>query len=95
MSEPVFRRASTDDAAAIAEVTAEVVSGPNPVGIDEPLSVPQAEQWLERLGDAGAIFLAELDGAVAGFGALDFDTQPHFISDAKQFFIKFSYLLRF
>ena len=75
MSEPVFRRASTDDAAAIAEVTAEVVSGPNPVGIDEPLSVPQAEQWLERLGDAGAIFLAELDGAVAGFGALDFDTQ--------------------
>ncbi len=55
MSEPVFRRASTDDAAAIAEVTAEVVSGPNPVGIDEPLSVPhRIEELNASIGNVQA-----------------------------------------
>lgn len=78
-TEPNLRLASSADAAAIAAVIEDVVSGPNPVGFDAPMSVDEVARWVERLGDAGAIYLAEVGtGAtaeVAGFGALDFNTQ--------------------
>ena len=31
--------------------------------------------WLSRHGEGGAVFLCLVDGAVAGFSALDFNTQ--------------------
>jgi RimJ/RimL family protein N-acetyltransferase len=75
MSEPVLRHATADDAAAIEEIIAAVVSGPNPVGFDAAMSADEVRRWIERLGEAGAIYLAESEGETAGFGALDFDTQ--------------------
>ena len=70
-----FRRATTDDAEAIAAVIAEVVSGPSPVGFDRVMAADEVRVWIGRLGESGLLLLAEEDGAVLGFGTLDFDTQ--------------------
>ena len=70
-----FRRATADDAAAIAAVIAGVVSGPSPVGFDRALPAEEVRVWIVRLGESGLLLLAEEGGAVLGFGALDFDTQ--------------------
>ncbi len=75
MAETTTRRAESGDAATIAAIIEDVVSGPNPAGFDTPMSSDEVERWIERLGQAGAIYLAEVGGETAGFGALDFDTQ--------------------
>ena len=75
MSEITYCPATASNAAAIAEVIAEVVSGPNPVGFDEPWGADRVSAWIERLGSAGALFIAEEDGTILGFGTLDFNTQ--------------------
>lgn len=73
--EPNYRLAGPGDAAAIADVISEVVEGPNPVVFDRRLSVEEVSAWMSRHGEAGAVWLAEADGRVVGFGALDFNTQ--------------------
>ena len=70
-----YRRASADDAASIAAVIGEVVSGPQPVGLDRAFSAGEVRMWIGRLGESGLILLAEDGGRALGFGALDFDTQ--------------------
>ncbi len=74
-SEPIYRRAVETDAEAVAAVIREVVEGPNPVVFDRPLSPGQVSAWMSRLGQSGAIWVAEQDGEVIGFGSLDFNTQ--------------------
>ena len=73
--QPDCRRAVPADAAAIADVISEVVEGPNPVVFDRRLTVEEVETWMSRHGETGAVWLAEIDGGLAGFGALDFNTQ--------------------
>lgn len=46
-----------------------------PVGFERAYSAGEVRTWLSRLGDAGAVFLYLIDGKVAGFTALDFNTQ--------------------
>ena len=75
MAETTTRRAESGDATTIAAIIEDVVSGPNPVGFDTPMGSDEGERWIERLGQAGAIYLAEVGGEAAGFGALDFDTR--------------------
>ena len=75
MSEPEYRRATTDDAEAIASIINTVVEEPNPVGFDGPTTIENVQTWLTRQGDAGCIFLCLLDGKAIGFSALDFDTR--------------------
>ena len=75
MSESVYRKATADDAEAVAEVINAVVQEPNPVGFEGPTTAENVRTWLTRLGDDGGIFLCELDGRAIGFCAIDFDTQ--------------------
>ncbi len=74
---PTYRRAAAGDAAAVAAVIRDVVEGPNPVVFDRPWSAAEVASWMSRLGESGALWVAEAgeDGAVIGFGALDFNTQ--------------------
>ena len=74
-SEPIYRRAVATDAESVAAVIREVVEGPNPVVFDRPLSPEQVSAWMSRLGESGAIWVADVDGEVIGFGSLDFNTQ--------------------
>ncbi len=74
MSEPSYRQATTDDAAAIAELINTVVQEPNPVGFDGASSAEQVRTWLTRQGGEGGIFLCLIDERVIGFSAIDFDT---------------------
>lgn len=74
MGEPVYRQATIHDAEAIAEIIAAVVKEPNPVGFDHALTPDEVRTWLTRLGGEGGVFLCLIDGKVAGFSALDFDT---------------------
>ena len=73
--QPGYRPATPADADAIAALIAEVVAEPDPVGIDRALSPEDVVAWLERLGASGALYVADAAGELAGFGALDFNTQ--------------------
>ncbi len=75
MTEPEYRRATKDDAEAVATIINTVVKEPNPVGFDGPTTPENVQTWLTRQGDAGCIFLCLLDDKAIGFSALDFDTQ--------------------
>ncbi len=70
-----IRQAGEADAPAIAAIIARVVTEPNPVGFAGALSEEQAAGWVRRLGDQGCVYVAEIDGKAAGFGALDFNTE--------------------
>lgn len=69
-----FRRATSGDAAQISQVIAEVVIEPNPVGLDGPMKPDEVAQWIDRQGKYGAMFVAEEEGQVLGFSAVDFDS---------------------
>ena len=75
MTEPAYRLATPDDAGVIAAVIAEVLAEPDPVGFDRPWSADDVRTWIGRLGGGGGIYLAEVEGELAGFGALDYNTQ--------------------
>jgi RimJ/RimL family protein N-acetyltransferase len=71
----VVRPATPADAPAIAAVIARVAEEPQPVGFRRALSAEEVEQWRRRLSDQGTLIVAERDGVVVGFGALDFNTE--------------------
>src|SRR5437763_5314953 len=73
--EPNYRQADAKDAPAIAAIIERVVQEPNPVAFTSARSAEQVTDWMKRLGDQGAIYLAEVDGKAVGFGALDFNTE--------------------
>jgi len=73
--EATYRQATQDDAEAVAAVINSVVREPNPVAFEGPVTAEQVRTWLGRLGGEGGIFLCEVGGKVAGFSALDFNTQ--------------------
>src|SRR3972149_2778325 len=73
--EATYRQATQDDAGAVAAVISAVVQEPNPVAFEGPVTAEQVRTWLGRLGGEGGIFLCEVGGKVAGFSALDFNTQ--------------------
>lgn len=70
-----IRQATAADAAAIAGIIERVVAEPNPVVFTRAWSVDEVANWLRRLGDQGAIFVAESGGRAIGFGALDYNTE--------------------
>ena len=74
MSEPAYRQAMIQDAAAVAAIINTVIQEPAPVGFDGPSSEEQVRTWLTRQGGEGGIFLCLIDDDVIGFSALDFDT---------------------
>jgi RimJ/RimL family protein N-acetyltransferase len=74
-TKPAFRRATADDAEAVASIIETVMEDPQPVGFERAYSADEVRIWLSRLGDAGAVFLCLVEGKVAGFSALDFNTQ--------------------
>ena len=74
-SEPEYRLATADDAAAISDVIRDVVEGPNPVVFDRPWSVEEVSMWRRRLGNSGAIYVAVEGDTLIGFGALDYNTR--------------------
>ncbi len=68
-----LRRATPDDAEAVADIVRALGHDEN-VGLPHEFAVEDAEQWIRRLGDQGAIVLA-FDGSIpVAFGALDFST---------------------
>jgi len=73
--EASFRRATANDCEAIASVIEAVMKDRQPVGFERAYSADEVRTWLSRLGDAGAVFVCTIAGDVAGFSALDFNTQ--------------------
>ena len=70
-----IRQATAAEAASISAIIGRVVTEPNPVAFTSALSPDQVTNWLRRLGDQGAIFVAEAGGEAVGFGALDYNTE--------------------
>jgi GNAT superfamily N-acetyltransferase len=68
------REARDADAGQIAEIVADVMSGPDPVGFEEPLTPVQVREWRRRQGEFGALLVAEEDGRIVGFASVDFDS---------------------
>jgi len=74
-AEATYRQATMDDAEAIAGVINRVVQEPDPVGLEGPTTAEGVRTWLTRQGSQGGLFLCLVEGHVAGFSALDFNTQ--------------------
>ena len=74
-AEATLRLATIDDAGAVSAVIAQIISEPNPVGLQTALTPEQVAGWIRRLGNQGCMFVAEIGGAAAGFAALDFNTE--------------------
>src|SRR3990172_7663833 len=75
LADTTYRQATIHDAGAIAEVINRIVQEPDPVGLAGPTTAEGVRTWLTRQGGEGGIFLCLVEGKVAGFSALDFDTQ--------------------
>lgn len=69
-----IRRAEVGDAPQIAEIIAELVAEPNPVGFDREWTPAEVEQWIGRQGEQGAFFVIDDGGRVLGFATMDFNT---------------------
>ena len=70
-----IRRATPDDAEQIAEIIAEVVSEPDPVGFDHAWTPDEVRSWISRQGEHGAMFVIDDGrGHVLAFAAMDFDS---------------------
>jgi GNAT superfamily N-acetyltransferase len=72
--EATYRQATIHDAEAIADVINRIVQEPNPVGLG-PATADGVRTWLTRQAGQGGLFLCLVEGKVAGFSALDFNTQ--------------------
>ena len=72
MSSTEIRRATADDAESIAAILRGM--GTENVGLGGPFDAERARNWIKRLGEDGAIFLACEGSIPMAFGALDFDT---------------------
>ncbi len=67
-----IRRATEEDAEEIAAVIRGL--GSEPVGLPSSMPPERVREWIRRLGDQGAIYVA-FDGSIAvAFGGLDFST---------------------
>lgn len=72
--EATYRQATIHDAEAIAEVINRIVREPDPVGLG-PATADGVRTWLSRQAGQGGLFLCLVEGKVAGFSALDFNTE--------------------
>lgn len=68
-----MRRASQDDADEIAAIVRGLGEQEN-VGLPANFDVARIREWIQRLGDDGAVFLACQGSIPVAFGALDFNT---------------------
>lgn len=68
-----IRRAKADDAEDIAAIVRGLGKQEN-VGLPENFDVTRIREWINRLGDDGAVFLACQGSIPVAFGALDFNT---------------------
>ncbi len=75
MSEANLHRATADDAEKISRVITEIVKDPEPVALRSEMSTDQVRDWIARLGEQGGLWVADVDGQVVGFSALDFNTE--------------------
>lgn len=69
-----IRRATPEDAEQIAEIIAEVVSDPDPVGFDHAWTPAEVRSWIHRQGENGAMFVVDDGRHVLAFAAMDFDS---------------------
>ncbi len=76
MSEPAYRQAAPDDAAAIAAVGVAVLAElGESSGLPGLMTVAAVARRLEGYGGKGAMFVCEADGEVCGFAALEPEPQ--------------------
>lgn len=73
------RRATSADAAEIADVIGEILRDPEPVGFDSALQPDEVRAWMQRQGEDGGMWVvADARGQVLAFAAIDFDSSlPH------------------
>ena len=68
---PAVRRATSEDAGQISDIISEVLGEGVPVALDGPMNADEVVAWQQRMGDRGAIFAADDETRVVGFGIID------------------------
>ena len=74
-AEVSIRTGEETDAPAVSAVIGRIVEETSPVGFDHAWSPGEVATWLRRHGESGRMFVAEAADGIAGFAALDFNTQ--------------------
>ena len=70
-SRPLIRRAGLDDAAAIAGIYNEAILNTTATFDTEPKPIEERREWLRTRGERHPVLVAEIDGDVVGFAALN------------------------
>src|SRR5205823_1737065 len=72
-----IRPATRDDVQVIGEIVSEVRTDPNPVGLpDDIQSAADVSRWLERLGEAGSMIVADDGRQLLGFAVIEQAENP-------------------
>lgn len=69
-----IRKATKADAPQIAEIISELLREPTPIAFSRAQSTEDVEQWMDRQGDDGGIFVVEERSRILGFAAVDFNS---------------------
>ena len=83
MTEPVIRKATPDDAEAVASVLNTVILEEEHTALTHPFTVEEERAFIEGLSDRSALFVAEVDGRVAGIQSIEPDASARYTDSMR------------
>ena len=81
--EPVIRKAGPDDAAAVAAVLNSVIREGEHTALTRPFTVEEERTFIAGLCDRSALFVAELDGDIAGIQSIEPDASARYTDSMR------------
>ena len=82
-TEPVVRKAIPDDAEAVVSVLNAVILEEEHTALNRPFTVEEERAFIEGLCDRSALFVAEMDGGIAGIQSIEPDASARY-TDSMQ-----------
>ncbi len=81
--EPVIRKAGPDDAAAVASVLNSVILEGAHTALTRPFTQDEERAFIAGLGDRSALFVAEVDGEIAGIQSIEPDASARYTDSMR------------
>ena len=81
--EPVIRKAGPDDAAAVASVLNSVIAEGEHTALTRPFTEEEERAFIAGLCDRSALFVAEVDGEIAGIQSIEPDGSARYTDSMR------------
>ena len=82
-TEPVIRKATPDDAEAVVSVLNSVILEGEHTALTRPFTVEEERAFIGGLCDRSALFIAELDGGIAGMQSIEPDASARYTDSMR------------